>query len=278
MEPTQKYSQRAHYKRKESELDLENEIRKDASLRNAGSNGSEDRNPARNPESSDKVIEDTALLAKMENCQPEVRPLGASPNLTCRSNIVSNITHKPIESINPKDSSGIPQGSTEGSPQGTDQSYTWQTPTPARRAKGDPLVFDISINSIKKLMKRLLSTNPKRPQEESNVTFPTNSRSFEETLESVINELPKLAFTEGEEGPPRCIAEEETSTKDTEESSDTSSEFHYKMDEPVSMHKNPLLKRKSKMASNGHPENSRPSQPMGNMSKVENDQEELRHK
>eukprot|EP01018_Ginkgo_biloba_P012024 Gb_13383 [translate_table: standard] len=74
----------AHGKRKESGPNIENEIQKDASLRNARSHGSEDRNPVHKPESNDKVIEDTALLEKAENCQPEARPSGASPNLTCR--------------------------------------------------------------------------------------------------------------------------------------------------------------------------------------------------
>eukprot|EP01018_Ginkgo_biloba_P015780 Gb_12893 [translate_table: standard] len=90
IEPTQNYSRQAHGKRKESKLDLENEIRKDASLRNAGSHGSEDRNLARKPESSDKVIEDTALLADAENCQPKARPSGASPNLTCGSKLIKH--------------------------------------------------------------------------------------------------------------------------------------------------------------------------------------------
>eukprot|EP01018_Ginkgo_biloba_P031070 Gb_41191 [translate_table: standard] len=185
----------------------------------------DDMNPARNPDSSDKVIEETVLLAEMENCQLEARPSRACPNLTCGSNAVSNITHEPVEAINPKDSSRIPQGSTEGSPQGTDQSYTWQTPAPTGRAKGDPLVFDISTNSIKNLSKRLLGSDPKRSQEESNVTAPTNSRSFEEILESVINEFLKINLIEGEEGPSRCIVEEETSidtTKESFESSDSS--------------------------------------------------------
>eukprot|EP01018_Ginkgo_biloba_P040928 Gb_10168 [translate_table: standard] len=177
----------------------------------------EDKNFVRKPESSDKVSEDTALLVEMENCQPEARPLGASPNLT--------------------------------------------------------------TNSIKKLTKRLLGTDPKRPQEDKNVTFPTN-RSFEEILDSVINEFLKINLTEGEDGPPCCIAEEETFTDTTEESSESSdsNEFHHRTNEPMSVRKNPLFKRKSKMASNGHPENSRPPQPNGNMSQDGNNQEELRHK
>eukprot|EP01018_Ginkgo_biloba_P032148 Gb_37529 [translate_table: standard] len=229
MEPTQKYSCRAHGKRKESEPDLVNEIRKDTSLRTVETHESEDKNSARRVESSDKVNGDTALLVEMENCQPEVRPSGASPNLTCESNPISNITYEPVEAINPRDSSRIPQGSTEGSPQGTDQSYTW---------------------------------------------------SFEEILESVISEFPKINLKEGEEGPSCCIAKEETSTNTIEESSESSdsSEFRHKTNEPVSVRTNPLFRRKSKMASNGHPKNSRPPQPNGNMSQAGNNQEELRHK
>eukprot|EP01018_Ginkgo_biloba_P034085 Gb_18043 [translate_table: standard] len=198
----------------------------------------------------------------------------------CGSNPVSNIMHEPVEAINPRDSSEIPQGSTEGSPQGIDQSYTWQTLAPMGQAKGDPLVFDISTNSIKKLTKRQLGSYPKRPQEESNITAPTNSRSFEEILESVISEFLKINLTEGEEGPSCCIAEEEMCTNTTEESSESSdsSEFHHRTDEPVSVRKNPLFRQKSKMASSGHLKNSRPPQPNGNMSQAGNNQEELRNK
>eukprot|EP01018_Ginkgo_biloba_P001086 Gb_18584 [translate_table: standard] len=130
MEPMQKYSRRAHGKRKESGPNLENEIRKNASLRNAGSHESEDKNPSCNLESSDKVIEDISLLAEAENYQPEARPLGPSPNLTCGSNTLSNITHEPVEDANLRNSNETPQGSTEGSPQGTNQGYTWQTLMP----------------------------------------------------------------------------------------------------------------------------------------------------
>lgn len=76
MEPTQKYSSRAHGKHKESELDLEDGIRKDASLQNVRSQGGEDMNPSRTPESSDKVIEETALLVETEKCQLEATPWG----------------------------------------------------------------------------------------------------------------------------------------------------------------------------------------------------------
>eukprot|EP01018_Ginkgo_biloba_P021439 Gb_01196 [translate_table: standard] len=247
MEPMQKYSGRAH-----------------------------DKNPAHTPESSDKVIEDTTLLVEAEKYQSEARPSGASPNLTCRSNILSNITYEPVGAT--RDSQRIPQGSTEESPQGTNHSYTCQTPVPTGRAKGDSLVFDISTNSIKKLTKRLLGSDPKRPQDESPTTFPTNSRSFEEILESVINNLPKVTLVEREGEPPRYIAEEETSIENIEETLDTfdSSEFQHKTNEPVSVRKNPLFKRKGKMALNGHPKSFRPPQLMGNMNQTGNNQE-LRH-
>eukprot|EP01018_Ginkgo_biloba_P027343 Gb_24912 [translate_table: standard] len=204
--------------------------------------GSEDRNPARTLESNDKVTEETALLAEMEKCQLEANPSGASPDLTCKSHILSNIMHKPVEASNQRDSWGLPQVSTEESPQGIDQSYSWQTPMPMGQVKGDPLVFDINTNSIKKLTKRLVS-NLKRPQDESPVTFPSNSRSFKEILESVINDLPKVTLLEREDKPPHCILEEETSTKNIDETLDTfdSSEIQYKIDEPVSVRKNPLF-------------------------------------
>eukprot|EP01018_Ginkgo_biloba_P025267 Gb_17649 [translate_table: standard] len=161
MEPMQKYSRRAHRKRKESELDLEDEIRKDVSLRNARSQGGKDRNLARTSESNDKVIEEIALLAETEKCQTEARQSGASPDLICGSHILSNITHELVEASNQRDSHGIP--------------------------KETPWVFDINTNSINKLTKRILRLDPKRPPDESPVTLPTN-RSFEEILESVIND------------------------------------------------------------------------------------------
>eukprot|EP01018_Ginkgo_biloba_P001297 Gb_29286 [translate_table: standard] len=102
IEPMQTYSHQAHDRRKESRHDLENEIQKDASLRNIGTHRNEDRNPTRNPETSDKVIEDTTLLAETKNCQPEARPSRASPNLMYGSKILSNITHKPIEAAKSK--------------------------------------------------------------------------------------------------------------------------------------------------------------------------------
>eukprot|EP01018_Ginkgo_biloba_P011604 Gb_32813 [translate_table: standard] len=214
------------------------ELAKKPETRVERSHGSEDRNPAHNLESSDKVIEDTALLVETKNFQSKARPSGASPNLMCKIHSLSNITHELDEAT--RDSQGIPQASTEESPQGTD---------------------------------------PKRPQEDSNVTTPTN-RSFEEIVESVIKDFPKIVLLEREDEPPSYIAEGETSTKNTEESSDTSdsSEFHHKMDEPVNVHKNPLFKRKSKMVSNGHPENSKPPQPIRNLNLTRNNQEELRHK
>eukprot|EP01018_Ginkgo_biloba_P039792 Gb_05222 [translate_table: standard] len=113
------YSHQAHGKHKESRPDFENEIRKDASLRNTGFHESKDRNPAHKSESSDKVIEDTALLPEVENYQPKARPWRESPNLTCESKILSNITHELVKVANPRDSKGIPQASTEESPQGT---------------------------------------------------------------------------------------------------------------------------------------------------------------
>lgn len=119
----QKYSRRAHGKRKESGPDLKNEIRKDASLWNVGTHGSEDRNSARKLKSSDKVNADTTLLAETQNNQQEAMPSRASPNLPCKSNTVLNVTHEPVEDINQRDSQGIPQASTEESPQGTSQSY-----------------------------------------------------------------------------------------------------------------------------------------------------------
>eukprot|EP01018_Ginkgo_biloba_P017972 Gb_10800 [translate_table: standard] len=124
------------------------------------------------------------------------------------------------------------------------------------------------------------TTDPTRPQEESNANFPTNSRTFQENLESVINEFSKITLTEGEEGPPCYIAEEETSTNTTEESSETfdSSEFSQRTEEPVSMHRNPLFKRGSKMAPNRHQEISRPLQPMGTLNQDGNNQDELQHK
>eukprot|EP01018_Ginkgo_biloba_P029983 Gb_06304 [translate_table: standard] len=162
MEPTKKYSHRAHHKCKESEPDLEDKIRKDASLRNAKSQGGEDRNPTRTLESSDKVTKEIALLAETKKCQQEAMPSGASPDLTCTSQILPNITHEPIEASTQRDSHGIPQISTKESPQGTDQSHIWQTPAPTGRAKGGPLVFDINTNSIKKMMKRIESQETTR--------------------------------------------------------------------------------------------------------------------
>lgn len=84
----------------------------------------------------------------------------------------------------------------------------------------------------------------------------------------MISEFPKINLTEGEEGLPYCIVEEETSTDTTEESSESSdsNEFRHKTDEPLSVRKNTLFRRKSKMASSGHPKNSKPPQPNGNMS------------
>eukprot|EP01018_Ginkgo_biloba_P015547 Gb_41713 [translate_table: standard] len=105
-----------------ADQDLKNEIRKDASLRTAETHECEDRNSARKLESSDKVNGDTALLAETENCQPEARPSGASPNLSCESITASNVTHEPVEVINQRDSQGIPQTPTGESPQGTNQS------------------------------------------------------------------------------------------------------------------------------------------------------------
>eukprot|EP01018_Ginkgo_biloba_P010507 Gb_14104 [translate_table: standard] len=102
-----------------ADQDLENEIRKDASLRTAETQESEDRNSARKLKSSDKVNGDTALLAETENRQPEARPSGASPNLACGSITASNVTHEPVEVINQRDSQGIPQTLTGESPQGT---------------------------------------------------------------------------------------------------------------------------------------------------------------
>eukprot|EP01018_Ginkgo_biloba_P017425 Gb_05199 [translate_table: standard] len=280
MEPNQKYSRRAHGKRKESKPDLEDEIRKDASLRNVESQGSEHKNPTHIPKSSDKVTEETALLADTEKCQPEAMPSGASPDLMCKSHILSNITHEPVKASTQRDSHGIPQISTEESPQGTDQIHLWQTPVPMGRAKGDPLVFVISTNSIKKLTKRLLGSNPRRPPNKSPVTLTTNSRSFDKILESVVNNLPKITLLEREDEPPRYIAKEETSTKNTDEASETfdSSEIQRKTTKPISVRKNPLYRRKSKMASSGHPENFRPQQPMGNTNQIKNNQEELVHK
>eukprot|EP01018_Ginkgo_biloba_P020766 Gb_07266 [translate_table: standard] len=133
-------------------------------------------------------------MSEMEKCQLEAMPSRASPDLTCESHILSNIMHEPVEASTQRDSHGIPQTSTEESPQGTDQSNTWQTPVPTERATGDPFVFYISTNSIKKLTKRLLGSDPKRLPNESPVTFRTNSRSFKQILEFVINDLLKITL------------------------------------------------------------------------------------
>eukprot|EP01018_Ginkgo_biloba_P018450 Gb_13794 [translate_table: standard] len=272
MEPTQKYSHRAHQKCKESEPNLEDEIRRDASLQNVGSQGGKDRNPTRTPESNDKVTEETALLAKTEKCQLEAMPLGAFLDLMCRSHILSYITHEPVEASTQWDSHGIPQISTEESPQGTYQSHIWQSPAPTRLAKGDPLVFGIRTNFIKILTKRLLGSNPKRPPDESPVTFPTNNRSFEEILESVINDLPKITLLEREDEPPHCVAEEENATDNTDEASKTSdsNEIQCKANKPISIRKKPLYRQKSKIASSEHLETFRPQQPMGNTNQIGN--------
>eukprot|EP01018_Ginkgo_biloba_P020975 Gb_16153 [translate_table: standard] len=162
MEPSQKYSRRAHVKR------------------------GEDRNPARTPESNAKAIEETDLLAETKNCQPEATPSRASLDLTCESHTLSNITHKPTkDSTTQRDSSGIPQASTEGSPpKGTNQSNNSQSLEPTGQAYKDPLVFDISTTTIQKLTSKLIESDPKKPNphNESPIIFPTNSRSFERDI------------------------------------------------------------------------------------------------
>eukprot|EP01018_Ginkgo_biloba_P024327 Gb_14389 [translate_table: standard] len=122
--------------------------------------------------------------------------------------------------------------------------------------------------------------DPKRPPNESPATLPTNSRTFDKILELIINDLPKITLLEREDEPPRCIAEEETSSDNTNEASkiSNSSEIQCKTTELVRIQKNPLYRRKSKMASSRHPENCRPQQPMGNTNQVRNNQEELVHK
>eukprot|EP01018_Ginkgo_biloba_P004641 Gb_20581 [translate_table: standard] len=184
----------------------------------------EPTNPTRTPESNDKVTEETTLLAETKKCQPEAMPSGASPGLTCRSHTISNITHKPIE-----------------------------TPTPRTRAKGDPLVFDISTNPIKKLTKRLLGSNPKRPPDGSLVTFPTNIRSFKEILESIINNLLKITLLEREDEPPCYVTEEETSTDNTDEASETSdsSEIRHKTTKPTGHNQKELVHKQK--ANNANP-------------------------
>eukprot|EP01018_Ginkgo_biloba_P024644 Gb_30116 [translate_table: standard] len=96
----------------------------------------------------------------------------------------------------------------------------------------------------------------------------------------MINDLPKVTLSKRKDESLHCITKEETSTKNIEETSDTSdsNEFQHKTDEPVSVLKNPLFKRKSKMVSNGHLESFKPPQPTENMNQTKNGQEELRHK
>eukprot|EP01018_Ginkgo_biloba_P007604 Gb_17035 [translate_table: standard] len=145
---------------------------------------------------------------------------------------------------------------------------------------GDPLVFDSNTNTIKNLTKILIGLDPRRPPNESPITLPTSGRSFDEILESIINNLPKIPLLEREDLPPHCVVEEETSIDNANEASETSnsSEIHHKTRELVSLRKNSLYRCKSKMASNGHPENFRPQQPMGNINQTKNNQEALVHK
>eukprot|EP01018_Ginkgo_biloba_P002875 Gb_10942 [translate_table: standard] len=157
MEPSQKYSHQAYGKRKESEPDIDDEIRKDASPQKVESQGSKERNFVHTSEPNAKAIEKTFFLAEMEKCPPKAKPSRASLELSCRSHTLPNITHEPVEdSTIQRDSSGIPQVSIEGSPQGTNQSNISQTPEPIRRAYGDPLVFDIDTNTIQKLVSKLI--------------------------------------------------------------------------------------------------------------------------
>eukprot|EP01018_Ginkgo_biloba_P026140 Gb_22377 [translate_table: standard] len=143
----------------------------------------EDKNPTRKPESSDKVIEDIALLAEAENCQPKARPSGASPNLMCVSKILSNITHEPVKAANPRYSKGIPQASTKESHQGTSQSLLGRLLHQQDKLKETPWFF------IKPHLK--------------------------------IDETTTNHSSKRDDEPPRYTVEEETSTENTEESLDT---------------------------------------------------------
>eukprot|EP01018_Ginkgo_biloba_P015035 Gb_26369 [translate_table: standard] len=174
-----------------ADQELENEIRKDASLRTAETHESEDKNFARKLESSDKVNGDTALLVETENCQPEARPSGASPNLLCGSITASNVTHEPVEVINQRDSQGIPQTLTGESPQGTSQSLLGRLLYQQDELKETPWFF---IKPHPKIDERTTQFGSKET-EESTVTFPTNSRnSKKKKLEFVINDLAKVTL------------------------------------------------------------------------------------
>eukprot|EP01018_Ginkgo_biloba_P013003 Gb_10053 [translate_table: standard] len=225
-------------------------------------------------------FETLSLKERDEELSTKGNAIGASPNLTCGSHTLSNIMHEPIEdSTTQRDSSGIPQVSTEGSPQGTNQSNYWQTPELTGRACRDPLVFNISTNTIQKLTRRLIRSDPRKanPQNESSIIFPTNSKSFDEILESVIKDLPKIALLEREDQTPHYVTKEEMSTNNTEDALETSnsSEILRKAQEPISLRNNPLYRWRSKMTSKGHPENYKPQQPMGNINQTNNAQEEL---
>eukprot|EP01018_Ginkgo_biloba_P001163 Gb_39581 [translate_table: standard] len=176
--------------------------------------------------------------------------------------------HEPIEdSTIQRDSSGIPQVSTEGSSQGTNQSNIWETPKPTRRANKDPLVFDINTNTIKKHKSRLIKSDSRKPspRNDSPLTFPPDSKSYNEILESVIKDLLKINLLEREDQPLYCLIEEDIPMDNTDVASETldSSEIIRKAKELVSLQKNPLYKQRSKMTSNGYPGNYKPPRTNG---------------
>eukprot|EP01018_Ginkgo_biloba_P007021 Gb_02769 [translate_table: standard] len=231
----EEYSRRAYGKRKESEPDLENEIEKDASPQNVGSQGGEDMNSVHTLEPSAKAIEETSLLVEMENCQLETEPLVASPKRTCESHTLSNFMHEPKkDSIIQRDSSGI----------------------------------------LQKLKSKLIESNYRKldPQNNAPITFLTGSKSFDEILESVIKNLLNINLSKKEDQPLRCLTEEDISTDEIEVTSENldTSEIIHKAKEQTSLQKNPLYKRRGKMTSNGHLENYKPQQLMGNLDQTNN--------
>eukprot|EP01018_Ginkgo_biloba_P000361 Gb_09604 [translate_table: standard] len=126
----------------------------------------------------------------------------------------------------------------------------------------------------------LIRSNSKGPPNELPVTLPTSGRTFDEILEFVINNLPKITLSKKEDQPSLFSTEEEMSTKNAKEASKASelTEILCRTKEPVSLSKNPLYRQRNKMTSKGHPENYKPQQPMGNINQTNNDKEELMHK